>query len=209
MGKSKQSAGALLCDQVQDVASTVGPAVNEARANAREGLVNDVIPAVRESLDEVRSQLDDVRDQAVPLAEEARKRGLEAAAALRGGRRPRRGRKIVLGVGILALAAGGAFAAKKFLGSGSSSSPTGSSSPTPPPASGTAPGPAPSYAWGTSAASDTTGDATSEPPTSQTKADRADVLDAEGEADEDIMSPGSRTTGDRSDVLGPEGDGFK
>lgn len=216
MGKSKQSAGAVLCDQVQDVASTVGPAVNEARANARAGLVNDVIPAVRDTLEDVREQLDEVRDQAVPIAEEARKRSLEAAAALRG-ERPRRGPKIALGLGILAVAAGAAFAAKKMMAGGGPSTPTGSSRPTPSPASGTAPG-APSYSWGTAAASDdaaptTTASATTPPTTppqartDEVEGQRDDVLrpDERPEGDDDLMSPGGRTDGDAGDVLGPEG----
>ena len=87
----------------QDLADQVGPHV----ADARERIRNEVIPTVQSALAEAR-------EQAGPVADEARKRGAAAAAALKG-EQPRKGRKGKW-LALLALGGAAAVAAKRLLG---------------------------------------------------------------------------------------------
>jgi hypothetical protein len=118
----------------------IGPRIAEARDNlqpaldnARDRLNSDVLPAVSKAVDEARTQ-----------ATEARRRGELAAAALKGEdvqRKGRKGRVLVL----LGVAALGAVAVRKLLGSDDSAnwqtsySPNPAPAPTPAPASPSAP----------------------------------------------------------------------
>lgn len=104
--------------QLADARDQLGPMLADARdaaaphvADARDRLVTEVIPAVQ-------AASASAREQAGPIAQEARRRGLLAAQALKGDAVPaptrgRKGRLLVL-LGLLGL---GAFAAKKVLGS--------------------------------------------------------------------------------------------
>jgi hypothetical protein len=116
----------------------VAPRIAEAREQvaphvetARDRLVNGVVPFVQQAVS-------DARDQAGPVAEEAKRRGVLAAAALKGEpvvKRKGRKRKILLFTGLLAL---GAIAVQKLRGGESANWQTSySPSPapsTPPPA---------------------------------------------------------------------------
>jgi hypothetical protein len=101
-------------DLAQDLADQVGPRLADAReqlaphvADARERIRNDVIPTVQSALAEAR-------DQAGPVADEARKRGAAAAAALKGeqSKKGHKGRWLAL----LALGGAAAVAAKRLMG---------------------------------------------------------------------------------------------
>lgn len=119
----------------------VGPRLAEARdqvaphvENARGRLVNDVVPFVQQAVS-------DAREQAAPVAEEAKRRGVLAAAALKGEPVKRKGgkKKFLLFAGLAGL---GALAVKKFRGAESANWQT-SYSPSPSPAAPPAP-PSPS-----------------------------------------------------------------
>src|SRR5690606_32266802 len=90
-----------------------GPHVAEARDRLR----NDVIPAVQSH---AQAALAEAREQAGPLAEEARRRGTAAAAALKGEQPKKRGKGRWLM--LLALVGAAAVAAKKLLGGDGSGS---------------------------------------------------------------------------------------
>jgi vacuolar-type H+-ATPase subunit H len=112
----------------------LGPMIADARekaapyaADARERLVNDVLPAVQST---VQSTLADAREQAGPVADEARRRGLAAAAALKGEQPRKRGGK--KWIALIALVGGAAVAAKKLLGDQGGSH-SAYPAPTPPP----------------------------------------------------------------------------
>ena len=102
--------------RIAEAKGQVAPRLAEARdqvaphvENARERLVNDVVPFVQQAVS-------DARDQAAPVAEEAKRRGMLAAAALKGEPVKRKGggkKKFFL---FAALAGLGALAMKKLRG---------------------------------------------------------------------------------------------
>jgi hypothetical protein len=113
-------------DLAQDLAEQVGPhvesAVEAARdtlaphvADARERIRHDVIPTVHSTM---HTAVAEAREQAGPLAEEARKRGAAAAAALKG-EQPTKGGKAKW-LAMVALAGAAAVAARRLLGGGDS-----------------------------------------------------------------------------------------
>jgi hypothetical protein len=111
---------------IADARDQVAPHVE----NARGRFVKDVVPYVQQAVS-------DARDQASPVAEEAKRRGLLAAAALKGEpvKRTGRKRKFVLFAGLVGL---GALAVQKLRGGESANWQT-SYSPSPAPAAPPAP----------------------------------------------------------------------
>ena len=123
--------------RLAEARSQVGPLLAEARdqvaphvESARGRLVNDVVPYVQQAVS-------DAREQAAPVAEEAKRRGVLAAAALKGEPVKRKGskRKFFLFAGLAGL---GALAVKKLRGGESPNWQT-SYSPSPSPAATPAP----------------------------------------------------------------------
>ncbi len=116
--------------RLADAREQLAPRIAEARDSvaphvetARDRLVNEVVPFVQQAVS-------DARDQAAPVAEEARRRGGLAAAALKGEPVKRKGRKrkIVLFAGLAGL---GALAVKKLTGGGESENWQSSYTPSP------------------------------------------------------------------------------
>ena len=129
-----------LAPKIADAKDAISPKLADARdqaapyvESARETLVKDVVPAVKEALEEAR-------EQAGPLADEAKRRGSLAAAALEGEDVKRKGgkKKYFLFAGLIA---GGVVVYRK-LTSGDESA-NWQSSYTPPPAPAPAAPPAP------------------------------------------------------------------
>ena len=101
--------------RIAEARDQVGPRLTEARdtvaphvENARDRLLNDVVPFVQQAVN-------DARDQAAPVAEEAKRRGVLAAAALKGEPVKRKGgkKKYFVFAGLVGL---GAFVGKKLRG---------------------------------------------------------------------------------------------
>lgn len=123
--------------RIAEARDQVAPRIAEARdqvtphvENARDAFVKDFVPYVQQAVS-------DARDQAVPLAEEAQRRGEAAVAALKGEPVKRKGRKrkILLFAGLVGLAA---LAVQKLRGGESANWQT-SYSPSPAPATPPAP----------------------------------------------------------------------
>jgi hypothetical protein len=131
-----------LAPKLAGARDTVAPHVE----NARERFVKEVVPAVQQALE-------DAREQAVPVAEEAKRRGTAAAAALKGEPAPKKGRKLKLLV-VVGLAGAAAYAAKKLTSGGESANWQSSYTPTPAPAAPPAP-PSPSAPMAGSHVADT------------------------------------------------------
>ena len=128
--------------RIAEARDQVAPRLAEARdqvaphvENARGRLVNDVVPFVQQAVS-------DARDQAAPVAEEAKRRGVLAAAALKGEPVKRTGGKKKKFLVFAGLAGLGALAVKKLRGGESANWQT-SYSPSPAPAAPPAP-PSPS-----------------------------------------------------------------
>jgi dsDNA-binding SOS-regulon protein len=122
-----------LAPRLADARDQVAPLLADARdqvtphvENARDAFVNDFVPYVQQAVN-------DARDQAGPVAEEARRRGVLAAAALKGEpvRRKGRKRKFLLFAGLVGL---GAFAVQKMRGGESANWQTSYTPPAAPPA---------------------------------------------------------------------------
>ncbi len=123
--------------RIAEARDQVAPRIAEARdqvtphvETARDAFVKDFVPYVQQAVS-------DARDQAVPLAEEAQRRGEAAVAALKGEPVKRKGRKrkILLFAGLAGLAA---LAVQKLRGGESANWQT-SYSPSPAPATPPAP----------------------------------------------------------------------
>lgn len=140
LGPRVADAREQLAPRIAEAREQIAPRIAEARETvqphldtARERLNTEVVPAVSKAVDEARAQ-----------ANEARRRGELAAAALKGENVERKSRKgkILVFLGVLGL---GAVAVRKLLGSDdsanwqSSYSPTPGPAPTPAPASPSAP----------------------------------------------------------------------
>jgi dsDNA-binding SOS-regulon protein len=129
-----------LSPRLADARDQVAPLLADARdqmtphvENARDTFVNDFVPYVQQAVN-------DARDQAGPVAEEARRRGVLAAAALKGEpvRRTGRKRKFLLFAGLIGL---GAFAVQKMRGGESANWQTSYTPPAAPPAPPAPPSP--------------------------------------------------------------------
>ena len=131
----------------------IAPKLAEARdqaapyvESAREKFVNEVVPAVQQAVN-------DAKDQAGPVAEEAKRRGTLAAAALKGEPVKKKGSKKRKFFLFAALAGAGAFVAKKLQGGNESANWQTSYAPKPAPAAPPAP-PSPSAPMAGSHAAD-------------------------------------------------------
>ncbi len=144
--KAKDELGPRLADakdtiapKIADAKDTIAPKLAEARdqaapyvESAREKFVNEVVPAVQQAVN-------DAKDQAGPVADEAKRRGTLAAAALKGEPVKKKGSKKRKFFIFAALAGIGAFVAKKLQGGNESANWQTSYAPKPAPAAPPAP----------------------------------------------------------------------
>lgn len=175
-----------IAPHVDKAREELGPRLAEARdqiaphvETARERFVQEVVPAVQHAVDQAR-------EQAAPVAEEARKRGLAAAAALKGEEPEAKGgkkRKLLVLAGLVGLAA---VAVKKLTGGGAETQ-NWQSNYTPAPAPTPAPTPTPAAAAPVNEASaddaggaspgESLSDAVEEPHAATTPDDPAETVD--------------------------------
>lgn len=149
-----------IAPRLAEARDQIAPRLAEARdqaapyvESARDKLVKDVVPAVQQAVS-------DARDQAGPVAEEAKRRGALAAAALKGEPVKKKSGKKKFFV-IAALAGLGAFVAKKLTGGNEAANWQTSYAPQPAPAAPPAP-PTPSAPMAGSHAADTAVDGDTE-----------------------------------------------
>ena len=147
-----------LAPRLADAKEQITPRIAGARdqvaphvESARDRFLNEVVPMVQQAVN-------DARDQATPVAEEAKRRGVAAAAALKGEPvKPKgRKRKFLVFAGLAGLAA---LAVKKLTGGGESANWQSSYAPSPAPAPAAPPAPpSPAAPMAGSHVADVTGD---------------------------------------------------
>ena len=183
-----------LAPRFADARDTVAPHVE----SARDRFVNELVPLVQQAVS-------DAREQAAPVAEEARRRGGLAAAALKGEpvqRKRGRKRKVLLLAGLAGL---GALAVKKLTGGGESANWQSSYTPTPAPAAPPAP-PSPSAPMAGSHVADLPADGATSDGGDAAGAAPGETLSDAAEEPHPVTTPDSPAESvDVSDVEDPKG----
>ena len=177
-----------LAPKIADAKDQIAPKLAEARdqaapyvESAREKFVKDVVPAVQQAVS-------DAKDQAGPVADEAKRRGALAAAALKGEPVKKKGRKRKFFL-FAALAGAGAFVFSKLKGGSNESANWQTSyAPKPAPAAPPAP-PSPSAPMAGSHAADTAVDSASTSAGDPTGANPGETLSDATEEPHAVTTP--------------------